>query len=43
MATTVLGPAINMLLQRRAQHGKEDITRLAERRGNATYPRPSGP
>lgn len=43
MATTALGPAIDMLLQRRAQRGKEDITRLAERRGTAAYPRPSGP
>lgn len=43
MATTVLGPAIDMLLWRRAQRGKEDIHRLAERRGIAAYPRPSGP
>lgn len=43
MATTALGPAINMLLQRRARRGKEDIRRLAERRGIAAYPRPSGP
>ncbi len=43
MATTALGPVVNILLHRRARRGKEDIARLAERRGVATHPRPSGP
>lgn len=43
MATTVLGPAIDLMLHRRAQRGKEDTARLAERRGIASYSRPQGP
>lgn len=42
-ATTLLGPLIDLMLQRRAQRGKEDVSRLAERRGIATQPRPEGP
>lgn len=43
MATTVLGPAIDLMLHRRARRGKEDIRRLPERRGVPAHPRPQGP
>lgn len=36
-------PAFAALLRRRAMAGKEDRTRLGERRGESTVPRPSGP
>ena len=36
-------PAFAALLRRRAMAGKEDRTRLGERRGESTVPRPAGP
>ncbi len=35
-------PALNLLLERRLAHGKEDAGRMAERKGQATQPRPAG-
>ncbi|MCH8489401.1 MAG: 3-deoxy-D-manno-octulosonic acid transferase [Oceanicaulis sp.] len=41
-ATHVLGPLADSWLKRRADNGKEDPARLAERRGVASLPRPDG-
>lgn len=38
----VSGPLADMLLKRRAEQGKEDPRRLAERHGVSTLPRPDG-
>lgn len=35
-------PALDLLLQRRLAHGKEDASRLDERKGRASIPRPDG-
>ncbi len=40
--TTVGAPLISCYLNRRMAHGKEDPQRLAERRGQASRPRPAG-
>ena len=40
---TALGPAIDAYLDRRVARGKEDPSRLDERRGVADRPRPAGP
>ena len=42
-ATSLLEPLAPSLLRRRARAGKEDASRLAERLGRATTPRPDGP
>lgn len=43
-ATTTLGaPLINLLLARRRARGREDLTRMGERRGHPGLPRPKGP
>ncbi len=42
LATRAVGPAIPLLLSTRLKRGKEDPTRLAERMGIATRPRPAG-
>jgi 3-deoxy-D-manno-octulosonic-acid transferase len=42
-ASVVAAPAAPRLLARRLKRGKEHPTRLAERRGEATRPRPKGP
>jgi 3-deoxy-D-manno-octulosonic-acid transferase len=42
-ASTVLQPLGSVLLRRRMRHGKEDPTRLKERLGHASLPRPDGP
>ena len=41
-ATIMLGPVARMFLRRRASRGKEDLTRLEERFGWASIPRPQG-
>jgi 3-deoxy-D-manno-octulosonic-acid transferase len=41
-ASVVLSPAIEIFLKKRIARGKEDAHRLAERRGIASLPRPSG-
>jgi 3-deoxy-D-manno-octulosonic-acid transferase len=41
--TTLGGPLINLLLARRRARGREDHTRIGERRGHAGLPRPAGP
>lgn len=41
-ATTAIGPAVPLWLRRRVARGKEFPARLAERRGIAGLPRPSG-
>ncbi|MHB2167015.1 3-deoxy-D-manno-octulosonic acid transferase [Alsobacter sp. R-9] len=41
-ASTLLGPFTALLLNRRASRGKEERTRLGERRGEATQRRPAG-
>ncbi len=43
LATAAAAPAIPRLLAWRLKHGKEHPARLAERRGEATLPRPAGP
>ena len=40
---TAATPLAGVLLSHRLRHGKEDPRRLAERRGEATVPRPAGP
>ena len=42
-AATALGPAIDRYLRRRLAHGREDPSRIAERRGVAGRSRPHGP
>ncbi len=42
-ATGLLEPLAPILLRRRAQNGKEDVSRMAERLGHATIARPQGP
>ena len=42
-ATGIAGPLVRFYLRRRAQRGKEDPSRLAERHGIAATPRPDGP
>lgn len=39
---SLLGPFTGLLLRERARRGKEERTRLGERRGEATYMRPAG-
>jgi 3-deoxy-D-manno-octulosonic-acid transferase len=41
-ATTLVSPALRLLLRYRAARGKEITARLAERRGVSTMPRPAG-
>lgn len=41
--TSIAGPLARLMLARRAARGKEDASRLAERRGIASQPRPAGP
>lgn len=41
--TRLMTPVADLVLARRLARGKEDRTRLCERRGVATAPRPSGP
>lgn len=41
-ATSLLGPFTGLLLRERARRGKEERTRLGERRGEATHTRPTG-
>lgn len=41
-ATTLFGPAATPYLRRRTARGKEDPSRLPERRGLARHPRPAG-
>jgi len=41
-ATRVLAPALPLWLKKRAAKGKEDPTRLSERQGIASKPRPAG-
>ncbi|MGY6627205.1 MAG: 3-deoxy-D-manno-octulosonic acid transferase [Oceanicaulis sp.] len=41
-AASLLGPVADRVLERRAAAGKEDWTRLNERRGAASLPRPDG-
>ena len=43
LATSLATPLIAAWLSRRVRRGKEDPTRLAERWGRATIPRPPGP
>ncbi len=43
IAATLATPFLPSLLRRRATLGKEDRTRLGERRGESTTPRPGGP
>ncbi len=43
LATRLGGPLFEVMLQRRARRAKEDSARLAERRGQPSLPRPSGP
>lgn len=42
-ATTLVGPLVPAYLRRRAGRGKEDPTRLGERRGETSRLRPAGP
>jgi len=42
-ATTLALPGIEIFLERRRMRGREDSTRLGERRGYASRPRPAGP
>jgi 3-deoxy-D-manno-octulosonic-acid transferase len=42
VASTLLGPLTRLLLVHRARRGKEERTRLGERRGESTRPRPPG-
>lgn len=42
VASGLLGPFTRLLLAERARRGKEERTRLGERRGEATRPRPPG-
>ena len=42
VATGLLGPFTGLLLRERARRGKEEKTRLGERRGEATHTRPTG-
>lgn len=42
LATSLLGPFTGLLLRERARRGKEERTRLGERRGEATHTRPKG-
>ncbi len=42
MATRAVGPLVPLLLSHRLKRGKEDATRLNERRGEATRARPEG-
>ena len=41
--TTLALPGIEIFLERRRMRGREDSTRLGERRGYASRPRPAGP
>lgn len=41
-AATMIAPAAGLVLRARARNGKEDSTRLAERWGHASVPRPPG-
>jgi 3-deoxy-D-manno-octulosonic-acid transferase len=43
LATDLAGPWLDRHLERRAAAGKEERTKLAERKGEALVPRPSGP
>jgi len=43
LLTAMAEPFAPVVLRRRARRGKEDPTRLAERLGRATVPRPDGP
>ena len=42
IAAAALAPAAPLLLHARARRGKEDVSRLSERLGRASLPRPSG-
>lgn len=42
LASRLLGPFTRLLLLERARRGKEERTRIGERRGEATRPRPPG-
>jgi 3-deoxy-D-manno-octulosonic-acid transferase len=42
-AATVAGPALRFYLRRREETGKEERTRIGERFGIASQPRPAGP
>jgi 3-deoxy-D-manno-octulosonic-acid transferase len=42
VASGLLGPFTRLLLAERARRGKEERTRIGERRGEATRPRPAG-
>jgi 3-deoxy-D-manno-octulosonic-acid transferase len=42
VASTLLGPFTRLLLAHRARRGKEERTRIGERRGESTRPRPGG-
>jgi 3-deoxy-D-manno-octulosonic-acid transferase len=41
-ATSLIGPFTGLLLRARARRGKEERSRLGERRGEATHTRPTG-
>jgi 3-deoxy-D-manno-octulosonic-acid transferase len=43
MATYLVSPLVDLHLKRRVQRGKEDASRLGERRGRARLERPDGP
>lgn len=43
MTSALAAPVLNRLLRRRLRQGKEDPSRLDERRGIASRPRPDGP
>lgn len=43
MATYLGSPLVDLHLKRRVQRGKEDASRLSERRGRTTLERPAGP
>ena len=40
--STLLGPLTRLLLEERARRGKEERTRMGERRGDSSRPRPAG-
>ncbi len=42
LATIIVSPAVPLLLRRRGKRGKEDSSRVAERLGIASVPRPNG-
>jgi 3-deoxy-D-manno-octulosonic-acid transferase len=43
LVTTAATPLVPLLTSYRVKHGKENVARLQERRGEATRPRPPGP